>query len=201
MTSNNSRLNHNPSRIILRGDELPSLLLGSTFIDLRRVSELCRENSFDIEFYQQRMGDEDIPYTPSRFFVGRDSTQTDQDILDDGFDYRVELCECMPELSDLDSRQLETFVETLARNESNHYGGHGGNFPGEVVRTTPSFRIYRFETRPPFSETFIRETHRGDVSNPHRLSNLLYRYIGLHDSNLSERLRATTDDLFDRYND
>ena len=192
-----NRVNHNPRRIVLRGGDLPALLMGSTFIDLRGIAENCREHGLEIEFYQQR-GVQGNFNAPSRFFIGRDSSEISRDVLEDGFDYRIELCECMPELRHMHNPdELQRFARNLRRGEPRE-GTCYEDGAGEFISSSPSFRIYRFEMRPPFSEVFIREAHGGEAAQC--LSSLIQRYVLHHDRDLPRNVRYATDDLFNRLN-
>lgn len=194
--NNSNFLNHNPGRIILRGDDLPALLLGSTFIDLRKVGENCRSNGLSIEFYQE-IGANTFR-SQSRFFVGRDFSNPENlaDVLSEGVDYRIELCQCIPELDNAHSdRELNKLVDSFNRGEPELHNGIPTYRPtinrGEVVPTIPNFRVYRFELRPPFTEQFILQTHKDPTIRG--LYSLLLRFVRFHDKYVPETIQAITD--------
>jgi hypothetical protein len=191
-SDNGNYFNHNPDRLALRGEDLPALLLGATFIDLRTISRWCRGSGLAIEFYQQMHPHRQLP---SRFFVGRDYTDFDANSLPEGMDYRIELCESIPE------HQRES-LQRMAELCRNAEGGISSNEDEETVITLPEFRIYRFEPRPPFSEEFIcRAGNNRSCGAPQNvLHNLIMRFVQYHDLDVpgSEIVRAETGFLYER---
>jgi hypothetical protein len=177
-------INSNPERIMLRGDELPCLLLGSAFLNLRNVGKICADNGVPIEFYQQRGGPRDY-HTRSRFFIGRDSTQQRPE---DNIDYRIELCQCMPEMRKAMFYSQEEIREL--GNSSFQRREHPNSWSGDVALTTPSFRVYRYDTVPPFTEEFITETH--DSRAPNALAYIMIRFARYRNRDFPERIRALT---------
>jgi len=147
-------------RNVRRGDELPCLLIGSTLIDLRATARACmNEYNLPIEFYQQRERNFE-GNVRTRNFIGRDFSQPAQ-TPNEGIDYRIEICQCIPEITDAgyrDDRELGRYVRDLTRHSEETVGGRSTDV-GIDVRTVPSLRVYEFQTRPPFDQRFIRETH------------------------------------------
>ena len=147
-------------RNVRRGDELPCLLIGSTLIDLRATARTCMdEYSLPIEFYQQRERNFE-GNVRTRNFIGRDFSQPAQ-TPNEGIDYRIEICQCIPEITDAmyrDDRELGRYIRDLTRHPEETVGGRSTDV-GIDVRTVPSLRVYEFQTRPPFDQRFIRETH------------------------------------------
>ncbi len=155
----------NPTNLVLRGENLPSLLIGGTFVDLRRIGRLCDSAGLPLEFYLLNGCDQHYD-TPGRFFLGRDARIPNEEVAKEGVDCRIEICECLPirrsKLGDVDAT----------------YDTHGNpcwsDIPSPVI-TQPQYRIYRFDTRPPFAERLIAHT---EISlSEQGLADLLIRFV------------------------
>ncbi len=155
-----SKMNSLTERNVRIGDALPCLLIGSTLIDLRVTARTCMdEYSLPIEFYQQRERNFE-GNVRTRNFIGRDFSQPVQ-TPNEGIDYRIEICQCIPEITDAihrDDRELGRYVRDLTRHPEENVSSRSTDV-GIDVRTVPSLRVYQFQTRPPFDQRFIRETH------------------------------------------
>ena len=189
----------NNERLVFRGDQLPSLCIGSTLIDLRATARTCLEEyGLPIELYQQR---NDHGNSRTRTFLGRDFSHPAETVTE-GVDYRIEICQCIPEITDArcrDDHELGRYVrESTSRRERNI--SSRATDVGIDVRTVPSFRIYQFETRPPFGESFIREIHQSSNVIP-PLAHILGYYLrfsdrSMEDNSLPLRLRHQLQDAF-----
>ena len=133
-------------RRVMRGEELPTLLLGNTLIDLGQVRSYCNHHDLQIEFYEEPDSDWHLP---SRFFIGRDYG-AEPEMFQRERDYRVELTTIVPEL--LRHRMVET--SEFRREEGINDLGSG------MVNAIPSFRLYEIALRPPFTERFLLRTER-----------------------------------------
>ena len=174
----------NDRRMVLRGDTLPSLLIGSTLIDLRATARTCMEEyNLSIELYQQINSHGN---GRTRTFLGRDFSQPTE-TASAGVDYRIEICQCIPNIINVphrNDRELGMYVrEFTSRREMNV--ASRGTGAGVDVRTVPSFRIYEFETRPPFGESFVREVHQSSNVIP-PLAHILAYYLRFSDRSMGD---------------
>ena len=181
-----NKMNSLTERNVRIGDALPCLLIGSTLIDLRATARTCMdEYNLPIEFYQQRERNFE-GNVRTRNFIGRDFSQPAQ-TPNEGIDYRIEICQCIPEITyamHRDDRELGRYVRDLTRHSEENVSSRSTDV-GIDVRTVPSIRVYQFQTRPPFDQRFIRETH--EQSNMiYFLGHILGYYLRFSDRSIED---------------
>ena len=150
---------------VLRGESLPTLLVGQQLLDLRTVSKHCKEQDLHIALYVQN-NQRDRGST--RFLLGRDhEVERTWKPIYPGYEFHIELCE----------QKVGTFHEDELMYGIDQDFGTGGTSP-DATLTKLSCRLYRQMLRPPYEEHFVDTIGGPDIEyRPHVLSSILLRYL------------------------
>jgi hypothetical protein len=171
---------------ILRGDELPTLLVGQHLLDLRTVGEHCKDQDLHIALYVQN-DQKDTGF--ARYLLGRDhEVERTWKPIYPGYEFHIELCE----------QKVGTFHENELMYDVNKDFGTGGTSP-DATLTRLSCRLYRQMLRPPYEEHFVDTINNSNVGHrEYKLSAVLLRYIRYENDHeafvAAGNLRSAVDD-------